>query len=99
MKLIKYLILTSLLLNTFILTAKENVNDCEASPQGTYTLSIQELVPIKCNGGTGTLRANITVTSGTVTGIAYSWSGGGNTKDVVKAAGTYTVTVTSTNRT
>ena len=97
MKLIKYLILTSLLLNTFILTAKENVNDCEASPQGTYTLSIQELVPIKCNGGTGTLRANITVTSGTVTGIAYSWSGGGNTKDVVKAAGTYTVTVTSTN--
>lgn len=97
MKLIKYLTLTSLLLNTFILIAKENVNDCEDSPQGTYTLSIQELVPIKCNGGTGTLRANITVTSGSVTGIAYSWSGGGNTRDVVKAAGTYTVTVTSTN--
>lgn len=97
MKIIKYLILTSLLFSSFLLTAKENVDNCEESPLGTYTLSIQELVPIKCNGGTGTLRANITVTSGSVTGIAYSWSGGGNTRDVVKAAGTYTVTVTSTN--
>ncbi|MCI1267699.1 MAG: hypothetical protein LKG19_14085 [Saprospiraceae bacterium] len=94
---IKLLTLTSFLLSSLLLTAKEHVHGCEASPQGTYTLSIQELVPIKCNGGTGTLRANITVTSGTVTGIAYSWSGGGNTRDVVKATGTYTVTVTSTN--
>ncbi len=66
-------------------------------PQGTYTLSIQIINPILCNGGQALLRANVVVTSGTVTGIQYSWSGGGNTKDVSKPSGTYTVTVTSTN--
>ncbi|MCC6841670.1 MAG: SprB repeat-containing protein [Saprospiraceae bacterium] len=67
------------------------------SVQGTFNLSIQELTSIKCNGGYGILRALVTVTSGTVSGIQYSWSGGGNSKDILKLAGTYTVTVTTSN--
>lgn len=73
-----------------------NSSECK-SPHGTFKLSIQELSPIRCFNGATNLKALITVTSGTVTGLQYSWSGGGNTQTILKFAGTYTVTVTSTN--
>lgn len=90
--LIQFFLIESLQLN-----AKEmNSSECK-SPHGTFKLSIQELSPIRCFNGATNLKALITVTSGTVTGLQYSWSGGGNTQTILKFAGTYTVTVTSTN--
>ena len=95
MKLFLPVVLFLLYFNQELKALSENC-DLEC-PQGTYTLSIQIVNPILCNGGQALLRANVVVTSGTVTGIQYSWSGGGNTKDVNKPSGSYTVTVTSTN--
>lgn len=91
------LIIQFFLIESLQLNAKEmNSSECK-SPQGTFKLSIQELSPIRCFNGATNLKALITVTSGSVTGLQYSWSGGGNTQTILKFAGTYTVTVTSTN--
>jgi len=91
------LIIQFFLIESLQLNAKEmNSSECK-SPQGTFKLSIQELSPIRCFNGATNLKALITVTSGSVAGLQYSWSGGGNTQTILKFAGTYTVTVTSTN--
>ncbi|NOT38026.1 MAG: T9SS type A sorting domain-containing protein [Saprospiraceae bacterium] len=71
------------------------------SPQGTYNLIPRLVNDIDCFGATGVIGVIVQVTSGTVAGIQYSWSGG--TQQIsgpdlrVVTAGTYTVTVTSTN--
>lgn len=76
-----------------------NENLCsDLSPQGTYDIIFTETQMIKCNGGTGKLKAFVIVTSGTVTGIAYKWSYNNLTSQEITApSGTYTVTVTSSN--
>jgi hypothetical protein len=67
------LYLPFLLLFFFVnLEAKSIPKNCDLEcPQGTYLLSIQLVNPIKCNGGQALLRANVVVTSGTVTGITF----------------------------
>ncbi|MBK7302401.1 MAG: hypothetical protein IPI90_03930 [Saprospiraceae bacterium] len=79
------------------LEAKSVASTRLESTEGTFILAIRELTSIKSNGGYGILRALVKATSGTVSGIQYSWSGGGNSKDILKLVGTYTVTFTTSN--
>lgn len=89
-----YLIRLSILLLTFVYSSLIFAN----SPQGTFNLSIIETLPVKCNGGTGKIKGVVTVTSGTVTGITYKWSPGNlTTQEISSTAGTYTLTVTTSN--
>lgn len=68
------------------------------SPHGTYTIEITTTQEIKCNGQTGKIKAKVVPAPGnTVTGIQYKWSNGSTNPEITVPAGTYTVTVTSTN--
>lgn len=85
------------LIGSFNLNAKELKSSEYNSPQGSFFVIITETKSIMCSGEFGELVATVFVNSGPVTGLKYNWSGGGNSKVVLKQAGTYTITVTSTN--